>query len=148
MRSKIRAIPSHQNQENFRTSVTQRRAKGFLSAVRSTLPPQGPGFLSCVQNWCEALFLPSLLSGSWHEIRGDVRSGWRVPWRSCVFLHDLATYTWRSSFRHAGYLGDLMLLHDLATSTWSCSFRLLGAVEIFPAFCSGRRIAGGRARLP
>ena len=76
-----------------------------------------------------------------------VRAG-GIPKRSCVFLHDLATYTWRSSFRPAGYLGDLMLLHDLATSTWSCSFRLLGAVEIFPAFCSGRRIAGGRARLP
>ena len=65
-----------------------------------------------------------------------------------VFLHDLATYTWRSSFRPAGYLGDLMLLHDLATSTWSCSFRLLGAVEIFPAFCSGRRIAGGGRDCP
>ena len=134
IRSKIKAIPSHQNQENFRTSLIQRSAKGFLSFV---------------QDWCEALFLPSLLSGSWHEIHGDVRSGWRDTLEIlCVFLHDLATYTWRSSFRPAGYLGDLMLLHDLATSTWSCSFRLLGAVEIFPAFCSGRRIAGGRARLP
>ena len=64
-----------------------------------------------------------------------------------VFLHDLATNTWRSSFRHAGYFGDLMLLHDLATSTWTCSFRLLGAVEIFPAFCSGRRIAGGEGAI-
>ena len=40
----------------------------------------------------------------------------------------------------AGYLGDLMLLHDVATSTWSCSFRLVGALEIFLVFCSGRRI--------
>ena len=61
IRGKIRPIPSHQNQENFRTSLTQRRAKGFLNFV---------------QDRCEALFLPSLLPGSWHEIRGDVRSGW------------------------------------------------------------------------
>ena len=65
-----------------------------------------------------------------------------------VFLHDLATYTWRSSFRHAGYFGDLMLLHDTATSTCSCSFRLLGAVEIFPAVCSGRRTGAKHSSSP
>ena len=64
-----------------------------------------------------------------------------------MFLHDLATYTWRSSFRRAGYLGDLMLLHDLATSTWSCSFILLGAVEIYPAFCSGRSMSRGEGAI-
>ena len=109
--------------------------------MRSTLPPQGPVFseFCCAKHSSS----PASFQGPGTRYMEMFVQAGGIPWRSCVFLHDLATYTWRSSFRHAGYFGDLMLLHDLATSTWSCSFRLLGAVEIFPAFCSGRRIAGG-----
>ena len=60
--------------------------------------------------------------------------------------------TWRCSFRKKNsrlvrYHGDLVLRHDVAAYTWSCLVRLVGTLEIFLVFCSGRGIVGGKGAI-